>query len=178
MAGMRKIVAALTVIAAFVLAAGQVASGDRSGTRAQLSGRFAVRVPAGWQQLRCLLAKPNAMDSAEAIASFTAGLTRDTCESGLPNILNFPRDSVFVFVWEDLRPSLPKLARVRNRPMRFHLATDGDVRQLCDGPSDTFIFKDAGRVFEVSAYFGPASGLALRARVAAMLASLTIASHA
>lgn len=167
----------MMVVATVVLTVGHAATGDRNDTRVNLPDLFGVQVPPDWRGFQCFSTKPNATNAAEAVASFSVGITRDTCESGLPSILNFPRDGVFVFVWENLRPSLRELARIPNRPTRFQLATGGNVRQLCDGPSDTFAFRDAGRVFEVSAYFGPASGAALRARAAAMLDSLTVAPN-
>jgi hypothetical protein len=52
------------------------------------------------------------------------------------------------------------------------------VRQTCDGPSDTFAFKDADRWFQVEVYLGPGAKLALRARAAATLDSLHVAPDA
>jgi hypothetical protein len=48
----------------------------------------------------------------------------------------------------------------------------------CDGPSEGFYFKDAGRVFQVEVYLGPGAGQALRARVASTLDSLRVARSA
>jgi hypothetical protein len=112
-----------------------------------------------------------------AVASFGAKLSRRTCECGFPNVVNFPRDGAFVFVWEYLHPSRRGLARVPSRPVRFHLAADGRVRQTCNGPTDTFGFKDAGRVFQVEIYLGPGIRPVLRSSVAAMLDSLRVAPN-
>jgi hypothetical protein len=67
---------------------------------------------------------------------------------------------------------------VPSRSVRFDLAAAGEVRQTCDGSTDTFGFKDAGRVFQVEVYLGPGTGPALRGRVAAMLDSLRVAPNA
>ena len=110
-----------------------------------------------------------------ARAPFPAALSRHTCECGFPNVVNFPRDGAFVFVWEYLHYPSWGLARVPSRPVRFHVAANGGVRQTCDGSSDTLGFKDAGRVFQIEVYLGPGTGAALRGRVAAMLDSLHVA---
>jgi hypothetical protein len=51
------------------------------------------------------------------------------------------------------------------------------VRQTCVQTSDTFDFKEAGRVFQVEVYLGPKAGPALLARTAAALDSLRITLH-
>ena len=174
----RKILVALAVVAIVLLAAGGAAGGDRGATRVNVPGRLSVRVPAGWHVLRGWLS--DVMDPAPrlAVASFPARLSRHTCECGFPNVVNFPRKGAFVFVWEYLHPSRRGLARVPSRPERFRLAAEGSVRQTCDGVSDTFGFKDAGRVFQVEVYLGPAIKPGLRGRVAAMLDSLLVAPNA
>jgi hypothetical protein len=63
---------------------------------------------------------------------------------------------------------------VPSRPAHFDLAAGGAVRHTCDGSSDTFGFKDAGRVFQVEVYLGPGAGPAIRERVAATLDSLRV----
>ena len=65
-----------------------------------------------------------------------------------------------------------------SRPVGFHLPAGGGLRQTCDRSSDTFGFKDAGRVFQVEVYLGPQVGPALREQVAAMLDSLRAAPDA
>jgi hypothetical protein len=174
----RKVLVALAVVAFVVLAAAGPAGGDHPARRVNVPGRLSVRVPAGWNVLRGWLS--DVIDPAPrlAVASFPARLSRHTCECGFPNVVNFPRGGAFVFVWEYLHPSRPGLARVPSRPARFHLAGEGKVRQTCDGPTDTFGFKDKGRVFQVEVYLGPTVGPALRGRMAAMLNSLRVAPGA
>lgn len=107
-----------------------------------------------------------------AVGSFPARLSRPTCECGFPNVVDFPRDGAFIFVWEYLHPPRWDLGRVPNRPVRFDLAAGAGLRQTCAGSSDTFGFKDAGRVFQAAAYLGPQVGPGLREQVAATLDSL------
>ncbi len=83
-----------------------------------------------------------------------------------------------MFVWEYLHSSQRGLASVPSRPVGFELAASRGVRRTCDGASDSFGFKDAGRVFQVEVYLGPEIGPALRGRVAAMLDSLRPTPHA
>jgi hypothetical protein len=163
---------ALAVVAIAGLAAAGAAGGDRNARRVNVPGRLSVRVPTGWHVLRGWLSDVTDPAPRLAIASFPARLSRHTCECGFPNVVNFPHDGAFVFVWEYLHPSRRGLARLPSRPIRFHLAADGGVRQTCDGSTDTFGFKDAGRVFQMEVYLGPGIRPALRGRVAAMLDSL------
>jgi hypothetical protein len=110
------------------------------------------------------------------VASFPARLTRHTCECGLPNVVHFPRGGAFVFVWEYLHPSRRMLARTPDRPTSVHLPAVGKVRKTCDGPTDTYAFKDAGRVFQLELYRGPAVTPLRRRKVAAMLDSFRVGS--
>jgi hypothetical protein len=176
-AGVRKVLT-LAVVSIAVLAAAGAAGGDRTAKRVTVPGRLSVRVPPGWHMLRGWLS--DVIDPAPglAVASFPARLSRHTCECGFPNVVDFPRDGAFVFVWEYLHPSRRGLARLPSRPVRFHIAPGGRVRQTCDGSSDTFGFKHTGRVFQVEVYLGPGVGPALRGRVAAMLDSLRVAPRA
>jgi hypothetical protein len=177
-AGVRKVLAALAVVAIGVLAAAGAAGGGGFARRVSVPGRVSVRVPASWHVLRGWLSEVIDPAPRLAAASFPARLSRHTCECGFPNVVNFPRDGAFVFVWEYLRPSRRGLARVPGRPVRFYLAAGGGVRQTCDGSSDTFGFKAAGRVFQVEVYLGPGVGRSLRGRVAATLDSLRVTSAA
>jgi hypothetical protein len=174
----RKALVVLVMVAIAALGAAGVAGGDRTARRVDVPGRLSIRVPTDWHVLRGWLS--GVIDPAPrlAAASFSARLSRHTCECGFPNVVDFPRDGAFVFVWEYLRPSRRGLARVPSRPARFHLAAAGGVRQTCDGSSETFGFKDEGRVFQVEVYLGPWVGPALRERVAATLASLRVAPAA
>lgn len=175
---MRKVLAVLVMVVIAAQAAAEVAAGDRTAKGVSVPAGLNVRVPAGWHVRRGWLS--DVVDPAPrlAVASFSARLSRRACACGLPNVVNFPRDGAFVFVWEYLHPSRRGLARVPSRPARFRLAAGPGVRHTCDGSNDTFGFKDAGRVFEVEVYLGPGVGPALRRRVAAMLASLSVAPAA
>ena len=176
--GVRKVLAVLATVAIVLLAVTGPAGGDRTAGRVNVPGRLSVRVPAGWHVLRGWLS--DVIDPAPrlAVASFPVRLSRHTCECGFPNVVGFAHNGAFLFVWEYLRPSRRGLARVPARPVHFHLAAAGAVRKTCDGPSDTFAFKDAGRVFQVEVYLGPAATPALRGRLAAMLDSLRVAPTA
>jgi hypothetical protein len=136
-----------------------------------------VRVPVRWHVLRGWLSDVADPAPRLAVASFPARLSRRTCACGFPNVVNFPRDGAFVFVWEYLHPTRRELVGIPSRPTRFHLAADARVRLTCAGSSDTYAFQDAGRVFQVEVYLGPDAGPALR-RAAAMLASLRAAPAA
>jgi hypothetical protein len=160
-----------------LLAATGPAGGEWSATRVTVPGRVSLRVPVGWHVLRGWLSDVIDPAPRSAVASFPVRLSRHTCECGFPNVVNFPPNGAFVFVWEYLHPSRRVLAPEPSRPARLHLAT-GRVRQTCEGPSDTFAFKDAGRVFQAEVYLGPKTTPALRGRVATMLNSLLVAHNA
>ncbi len=177
-AGVRKVLAAVAVVAIAALAAAAAAGGDRSAGRVSVPARLSASVPAGWHVLRGWLSDVTDPAPRLAVASFPARLSRHTCECGFPNVVGFPRDGGFIFVWEYLHPTRWQLARAPSRPVRFRLAAGGGLRQTCDGSSDTFGFKDAGRVFQVEVYVGPHVELALREQVAAMLDSLRAAPDA
>ena len=174
----RKVLVVLVMVVIASLAAARVAGGDRTARRVSVPRGLSVRVPVGWHVLRGWLSDVTDPSPRLAVGSFPVRLSHRTCACGFPNVVSFPRDGAFVFVWEYLDPSRRGLARVPSRPARFHLAAGGAVRQTCDGSSDTFGFKNAGRVFQVEVYLGPGVGPALRGRVAAMLASLRVAPTA
>lgn len=163
-----------TVSRASVPAAARSADGDRIARRVSVPAHLSIRVPADWHVLRGWLS--DVVDPAPrlAVASFPARLSRHTCECGFPNVIDFPRDGAFTFVWEYPAPSARGLARTPRRPVGFHLAAGRRARQTCDGSSRTFDFKDAGRVFRVEVYLGPRAGPAVRRRVAATLDNLRV----
>jgi hypothetical protein len=174
---MRKALVAIAIVVITGLPAAAFAGGDRSVSHLSVRERLSVRVPAGWHVLRGWLSDVTDPAPRLAVASFPATLSRHTCECGFPNVVNFPRDGVFVFVWEYVHPSRRVLTRMPSRPVRFHLA-GGEVRETCNGPSDTFAFKAAGRALQIEIYIGPEIGRALRGRVARMLDSLRVAHDA
>jgi hypothetical protein len=173
-AGVRKVFAVLVMVATATLAATAVAGGDRATRPVSFPGQLSAGVPVGWHVLHGWLS--DVVDPAPriAVASFAARLSRQTCACGFPNVQRFPRDGAFVFVWEYLHASRWGLARTPRRPGDFNLAGPGAVRHTCDGPTATFGFKDAGRIFQVAVYLGPRSSSAVRGRVTAMLDSLRV----
>ena len=173
---MRRLLVALAVLAVVVLADAGAVGGDRTTGRVSVPSRLSIRMPPGWHELHGWLS--DVIDPAPrlAVASFPARLSRHTCSCGFPNVIDFPYDGAFVFVWEYLPPSRPDLALVPRRPARFHLAAGAGVRRTCNGSSDTFAFKAAERVLQVEVYLGPGARLALRARVVAVLDSLRVAA--
>ena len=110
---------ASVVVAAAVLVLSGTAGGRLTTGRVHVPGRLSVRVPAGWRVLHGWLS--SVVDPAPrlAFASFPAKLSRRSCECGFPNVVNFPRDGAFVFVWEYLDPSRRMLARAPSRPDPF-----------------------------------------------------------
>jgi hypothetical protein len=165
---------ALAVIVIAVLAAAGAAGGDRTASRVSLPGRLIVRVPAGWHVLRGWLSDVTDPAPRLAMASFPARLSRHICECGFPNVVEFPRNGAFIFVWEYVRYPRGQLGRVPARPARFSLAAGRGVRLTCDGPNGGFSFKDAGRIFQVEVYLGREVGPGRRAQAAATLDSLRV----
>lgn len=163
------------VVAAAGLALSGTAGGDHATRRVHVSGQISVRVPVGWHVLHGWLSPVVDPAPRLAFASFPARLSRHTCECGFPNVVNLPRDGAFVFVWEYLDPSRRMLAREPSRPARLLVAAGRGARRTCDGPTDGFGFKDAGRVFQVEVYLGPGVRPALRGRTAEALDSLRVA---
>jgi hypothetical protein len=175
---MPRIPSRIAMIAMVALAAAGTAAGDRTPARVGVPGGVSVRVPAGLHVVRGWLSDVSDPAPRLAVASFPVKLSRHTCECGFPNVEGFPRDGAFVFVWEYLHPSRRELARTPRRPDRVRLPVRGSVRKTCEGPSDTFAFTDAGRVFQVEVYLGSAVTPALRGRMAAMLGSMLVAPPA
>jgi hypothetical protein len=176
--GVRKVLAAVAVVAVAALGAAGAAGGDRTTRRVSVPAHLSISVPAGWDVLRGWLSDVTDPAPRLAVGSFAAALSHHACECGFLNVVDFPRDGAFVFVWEYLHPTRWELARVPTRPVRFHLAAGGGLRQTCDGSSDTLGFNDAGRVFQVEVYIGPQVGPALRDQVAAMLDSMRVTPDA
>ena len=163
----------LVGVSIFAVVGASADSADRRSARATLPGKVSISVPAGWHVLHGWLSDVIDPAARLAVASFPASLSRHTCSCGFPNIVSFPRDGAFIFVWEYVRPFARRaLARVPRRPTSFRLAAGGGVHQICDGSSDTFAFRDAGHVFQVEVYLGPAAGPVLRAQTTAALDSL------
>jgi hypothetical protein len=176
--GVRKMLVVLVMVAVAALAGGAAADRDHGAKRVSVPGRLSIRVPAEWHLVHGWLSDVTDPAPRLAIASFPARLSPHTCECGFPNVVDFPHNGAFVFVWEYLHYPRRRLARVPRRPVRFSLAVGKGVRLTCDGPNDGFSFKDAGRVFQVEVYLGPDAGPALRTRTAEALDSLRVAANA
>ena len=167
------------VVAAAVMALSGSAGGDVTARRVHVPGRISVRVPGGWHVLRGWLSPVADPAPVLSFASFRARLSRHACACGFPNVVNFLGDGVFVFVWEYLFPSRRMLARAPSRPARFVVAAGRVHRtRTCDGVTDEFFFKDAGRVFQAEVYLGPAVGPELRRLAAEVFDSVRIAPDA
>lgn len=172
-ARMRRGLIGLLVAAVVALGVASAAGGDRTARPVTLPAGLSVSVPMGWHVLRGWLSDVPDPAPRLAVASFPARLSRRTCACGFPNVIEFPRDGAFIFVWEYLNPSRLGLARAPRRPSAFQVE-HGGVHLTCDGPTDTVVFKDSGRVFQVEVYLGPRATPALRSSVAATLDSLHV----
>jgi len=175
---MRRVIVASVVAAVAVLAPSGAVSADLIATRVHVPGRLSVQDPVGWHVLHGWLSPVVDPAPMLSFASFPARLSRHACACGFPNVVDFPRDGAFVFVWEYLNPSRRMLAQTPGRPARFLVAAGRGVRRTCDGPTDTFVFKAAGRVFQVEVYLGPAARPELRGQAAEMFDSLRVAPDA
>jgi hypothetical protein len=105
-----------------------------------------------------------------AVASFPVRLASHPCACGKPDIRRFPRAGAFLFVWEYTRPA--GMGGVSRRPAAFHVAQRVRRPYDCARPSWMTLLRDAGRVFQVEVYLGPAATPASRARMDALLDSL------
>jgi hypothetical protein len=175
MTGMRKLPVALLAVSIAILLAATAAGGHARARPVGVPGRLAVRVPEGWHVIHGWLS--DVVDPAPrlAVASFPARLSRHTCACGFPNVIHFPRDGAFVFVWEYLHPSTRMLAALPLRPTTFRLTDAKSQRLTCSGPSDGFNFKDQNRDLQVEAYFGPDATAATKRKLLALLDSLRAA---
>jgi hypothetical protein len=165
-------VVSLLIVTGSVVAAATATSVDPAAVGRQAEGRIGIRVPAGWHLVRGWLSDVVEPIPRLAIGSFPVRLSRHTCECGMPNVRNFPRAGVFLFVWEYPRLTRRALARFPRRPARFRLTSASPQRYVCGGPSDAIAFQDAGRGFQAEIYLGAAAGPQLRARLLAVMDSL------
>jgi hypothetical protein len=167
-------------LAVFLVAVGLLAASATSGDRATRSApdHITIRVPARWHLLQGWLSDVTDPAPRLAVASFRARLSRQTCACGLPNVIHFPRDGAFAFVWEYLHPSRRMLAALRPPPSHLRLRAAEPQRLTCHGPSDSFSFKDHGRDFQVDIYLGPAAKPLTRKQLLAILDSFRAAPNA
>jgi hypothetical protein len=151
---------------------GTAAGGDRHGGLVRVPGKVSTLVPPGWHLVHGWLSDVTDPAPRLAVGSFPVRLSRQTCACGSPNVIHFPRNGAFVFVWEYLHPSPRMLAAVPRRPSGFRLPAGKPQRFRCQGPSDSFNFADRDRYFQVEVYLGPAVSSVTRARTMRILQSL------
>ena len=169
---MRRLVIVVLVATTSVVTASTAAPVETDGARVYLRGGISIRVPTGWHVIRGWLSNVIEPIPRLAVGSFPVRLSRHTCECGMPNVRDFPRDGAFVFVWESPGVRHAALRRVPARPARFDVGAQSIQRYTCAGPSDSLGFRDAGRVFQVEIYLGRDAGRRTRARLAGVLDSL------
>lgn len=133
--------------------------------------------PGGWRVVRRHIT--DVYDPAQRLAMTTFDLKQAgywTCECGIPGFRRFPPNGAFLFVWEQLHDAKRMLPRTPSRPAHFHITGAKPQRGLCDGPSDEFVFKDGGRVFQVEVYIGPKTTARTRTQLEAALDSFHAAA--
>jgi hypothetical protein len=169
---MRRVPPVLVLVAISILVGASSAGGDHRARQVNVPGALSIRVPAGWHVLHGWLSDVTDPAPRLAVASFAARLSRQTCACGFPNVIHFPRNGAFVFVWEYLHPSRRMLASVPRRPPGFRLTAAKSQRFTCQGPSAGFDSKDKDRDFQAELYFGPSVTPVTRTRMLAILDSL------
>jgi hypothetical protein len=168
----RRIAIALVAVAVAGLTPARASAPARRASGLIARGDLTARVPNGWHALRGWLSGVVEPVPALAVASFPATLSRHTCACGFPNVVHFPRDGAFVFVWEYPPGEVSPLPR---RSARFHLARGRPVRWTCSGSSDEFVFGVAGgEALQVEVYLGPAASSTLRTQIEGFLESLRV----
>src|SRR2546421_9615428 len=113
----------LVGVSIFAVVGASADSAGRRSARATLPGKVSISVPAGWHVLHGWLS--DVIDPAPrlAVGSFRVRLSRHTCECGMPNVRDFPRNGGFLFMWEYLRYPRRDLRRVPRRPAHFRIET-------------------------------------------------------
>jgi hypothetical protein len=176
MVDMRKAVMVLLVVTSSVAAGASAASTDPGAARAAATGGISIRIPEGWHVLRGWLSYVTDPVPRLAVASFPVRLSRRTCECGMPNVENLPRNGAFLFVWEYRRFSKRTLKYFPLRPAQFRMGTGQPQRYTCQGPSYEFSFREAGRAFQADVYLGSLVRPKLRAGLLALLDNLRVAA--
>ena len=155
---------ALAVVAATTAPAG---AGDQ---RVALGGGESVVLPAAWHLTRghgTPLIDPIPRLTA---ATFPVRFSRQHCVCATPRVADFPRDGAFLFVME-----YSALGRrdLRNFPVHTTHTRIGRsaIRPGDCGPSDTRLFREAGRGFQVQIYLGSDAPASARTQIAAILDS-------
>jgi hypothetical protein len=153
---------ALAVTAALTAPAG---AGNQ---RVSVGGDNSVVAPAGWHVLRGHISE--VVDPIPlALATFHVRFAHHSCECGMPNVADFPRDGALVFVWEYRRISERDLRSFPAHRPRFRIGRSA-ITNNC-APSDGRSFREDGRGFQVEIYLGPDAPASTRAQIAAILDS-------
>lgn len=160
-------------------AAGGTATDTRPGTPADATPQrvlavgagITIRLPAGWRLVRGRLSDVVDPSPRLAVASFPVKLSRHECECGTPNPVAFPRTGAFLFVWEYLSLTRHQLRTYPRRPELFTLGGTPFQGYECAGPSDTLLFSEGGRAFQVEIYLGSGVTPTVRAQLLAVLQS-------
>jgi hypothetical protein len=129
-----------------------------------------VVLPAGWHLTHgkgTPLTDPIPRLSA---ATFRVRFSKRYFVCDTPHVTGFPRDGAYLFVME-----YPAVARrddgtFRPHTTHFHIGRSA-IRAGDCGPSDTVIFRQDGRGYQVQIYLGPAAPASARTQIAAILDS-------
>lgn len=172
---MRRL-ALISLLSAAVVFSAAFTGPDRAApsSRVAVSGGISIQLPHQWQLVRGQLSDIASPVARLAIASFPARLSKHECECGFPNVVGFPRDSAFLFVWEYFYNSLNTFPR---RPAQFRLTRETAQRWECQGPSDSFRFRIGAREFEADVYLGAGAGPGVRHQLLAALDSFRARSQ-
>lgn len=155
---------ALALTAAVTVPAG---AGDQ---RTPVGAGVSVVLPAGWHLTHgkgTPLIDPVPRLSA---ATFRVHFSRHYCVCDTPHVADFPRDGAYLFVME-----YPAVAHQDDKTFRphtthFHIGRSA-IRPGDCGPSDTVIFRQGGRGYQVQIYLGPDAPASARAQIDAILDS-------
>jgi hypothetical protein len=137
-----------------------------------VGGEVSVVLPAGWHVVRgrtSYVVDP----IPRAFATFHVRFARHSCECGMPNVTDLPRDGAFVFAWEYRRISRRDLRFFPAHTPRFRIGHSA-ITGAC-APSDGRTFREGGRAFQVEIYLGPDAPASARRQIAVILDSWQVA---
>ena len=168
-------VLAVAVIAAVAATAGAPATAGAGDQRTSVGGGVSVVLPTGWR-----LTHGSGTPVTEPIprlsaATFAVRWSARHCVCDTPHVANFPRDGAFVFVWEYSAISARDRAATPGHPAHFRIGGTPVSGEDCT-PSDTVLFREGDRGFQVEIYLGPDAPASARAQIAAILSSWRVTS--
>jgi hypothetical protein len=155
---------ALAVTAAVTVPAG---AGDQ---RTPVGGGVSVVLPAGWHLTHgkgTPLVDPIPRFSA---ATFPVHFSREHCVCDTPRVASFPRDGAYLFVMEYPAVARSDYKTFRAHTTHFHIGRSAITPGDCS-PSDTVLFREGGRGYQVQIYLGPHAPGSARAQIDAILDS-------